>query len=141
MKTIINLGFTVLMAVFVILPSCKKSDAVKVTLLEVLTGSDLQVHLYQEGSEDKTSDYTGYLWTFKPDGSLVVTRGALTFNGSWILTQAGDTRLNILFAGTGVDAVLQKLQKNWQVTDYSVDLIQLKDDSTPTIEILHFAPK
>lgn len=141
MKTIILSGFTLLMAAFVILPSCKKSDSVKVTLLQVLTDSDLQVHLYQEGSTDMTSDYAGYLWRFNSDGSLVVTRGALTFHGSWILTQVGDTRLNILFAGTGVDTVLLKLQKNWQVTDYSIDLIQLKDDSSGIIDILHFAPK
>ena len=71
MKAVVNLGFTFLVAILIALPSCKKSDSgQKVTLTEVLTGGDLFVHLYQEGSTDKTSDYTGYLFTFNTNGTL-----------------------------------------------------------------------
>jgi len=72
-----------------------------------------------------------------------VTRGALTFNGNWTLTTTSDTRLNIQFAGTGVEDVLLKLQRNWLVTDYSVSLIQLQNDDVGVgaHQILHFAPK
>jgi hypothetical protein len=141
MKAVVNLGFTFLVAILIALPSCKKSDSgQKVTLTEVLTGGDLFVHLYQEGSTDKTSDYTGYLFTFNTNGNLVVTRGALTYNGTWLLTQLSDTRLKIQFVGTGVEPVLLSLQNDWLVADYSVDLIQLVDDSGGN-KTLHFATK
>jgi hypothetical protein len=142
MKAFAKLGLLFLLVAIEILPACsKKGDSTKVTLYDVLTGSDQQIHYYLEGSTDKTSDYTGYLFTFSTNGNLVVTRGALTYNGSWALTSTGDTRLNIQFAGTGVEDVLLKLQHNWKVTDYSVDLIQLLDDDVGGNQTLHFSPK
>jgi|KBSMisStaDraftv2_1062788.scaffolds.fasta_scaffold03481_6 hypothetical protein len=144
MKTVLKLGVLFLIVAAQILPACsKKGDTVKVTLYNVLTDSSQQVHFYEEGTTDMTSDYTGYLFTFNTNGTLVVTRGALTFNGNWTLTTTSDTRLNIQFAGTGVEDVLLKLQRNWLVTDYSVSLIQLQNDDVGVgaHQILHFAPK
>src|SRR4249919_636089 len=111
MKAFAKLGLLFLLVAIQILPACsKKGDTVKVTLYEVLTGKDQQVHFYQEGTTDLTSDYTGYLFTFNTNGTLVVTRGALTYNGTWTLQTTGDTRLSIQFVGTGVEPVLLKLQ-------------------------------
>ena len=139
MKAVVNLGLTFLLAILIVTPSCKKSDSgQKVTLTEVLTGGNLYVHLYNDGTTDKTSDYTGYLWNFNTNGSLLVSRGALSYNGTWSLTQLSDTRLKIQFVGTGLDPILLPLQNDWLVTNYSVSLVEMADDSGAN-KVFHLA--
>ena len=75
---------------------------------------------------DETSDYAGYNFTFNVSGTATAVKNTTTINGSWSnYIDSGDEKLEFSFDGS----VLDELEDDWEVTEYSATQIRLKDVS------------
>jgi hypothetical protein len=73
--------------------------------------------------DDITAKYDGYTFEFKADGTLVATKGADTFTGTWKLNSA-QTRMTINIHGT---AALNNLSDDsWKVAKITNQRIVIK---------------
>jgi len=73
-----------------------------------------------DSGDDITADYNGYTFTFKADGTLIATKGANTFTGTWKLNSA-QTRMTINIKGT--KALNNLSDDSWKVariTDHRI---------------------
>lgn len=75
---------------------------------------------------DETLDYAGYNFTFNVSGTATAVKNTTTINGSWSnYIDSGDEKLEFSFDGS----VLDELEDDWEVTEYSATQIRLKDVS------------
>lgn len=75
---------------------------------------------------DETSDYAGYNFTFNVSGTATAVKNTTTINGSWSnYIDSGDEKLEFSFNGS----VLDELEDDWEVIEYSATQIRLKDVS------------
>jgi len=87
-------------------------------------------------NEDKTTQFTGYVFTFTADGKIVAEKNGVTTTGSYVEKPSHEgegAKLNIIFS----DAPLNALSKNWQVNLISNSAIHLADDDNSS-EVLEF---
>jgi hypothetical protein len=75
---------------------------------------------------DETSDYAGYNFAFNVSGNATAVKNTTTINGSWSnYIDSGDEKLEFSFNGS----VLDELEDDWEVIEYSATQIRLKDVS------------
>jgi len=99
-----------------------------------------RVSYYFDKDKDETSNYNGYNFDFLPDGTVTVSSGTQTFQGTWSLKMSDDDsnpgqRFVITLSGT---EDLFKLTDDWVIIQYSTSEIWLKDDNTTHLEELRF---
>ncbi len=100
---------------------------------------------FVDDGQDETSDFSGYDFTFNPDGTLVADNGTTTVTGTWSITLDDDSsddsdddgmdddydddddeiEFNIFFASP---ETFTELSEDWDVISFSSDMIQLMDD-------------
>ena len=93
-----------------------------------------RITLYNDSGTDKTSNFTGYNFTFGSGNVLTATNGSTVYNGTWSVTSSNsnddnpsnDLDFNIGFASptTFVD-----LTDDWDIISYTATKIQLIDIS------------
>ena len=101
-------------------------------------GSGWRVSLFNERSENKTNDYTGYTFEFASSGTMTAVRNGQTTNGTWRqFRNDGLDRFEIQLSTT--DNNLQELNDDWVIVSKSDALISLKDDNPTSNEQLQFS--
>ncbi|MGA9239325.1 hypothetical protein [Robiginitalea sp.] len=108
---------------------------------------------FVDDGQDETSDFSGYDFTFNPDGTLLADNGTTTVTGTWSITidddssdDSGDDsdddgldddydddydddddeiEFNIFFASP---ETFSELSEDWYIISFSSDTIQLADD-------------
>src|ERR1700730_2501902 len=76
------------------------------TLSEILIAGSWAVDFYYD-EEDKSTDFTGFVFTFKSDGSLVFKKENESYTGAWkLLNEDGVTKL---FININTINIIQKL--------------------------------
>ena len=93
------------------------------------------VSSYVDSGNDETTDYTGYRFTFGPNGVLGVTDGTTALSGAWSITTSDsgdddssddDVDFNIIFNGS---ELFEELTDDWDIVKYSSSKIELFDVS------------
>lgn len=91
-----------------------------------------------ESGTDETNDFTGYVFTFNSDGSLVADNGTMTVSGTWSVTSDDssdddddydsddDIDFNIFFAAP---PTFEELTEDWDIVSRSASRIELIDIS------------
>lgn len=82
------------------------------------------VKLYVENGDTSTVEFTGYVFTFKANGTLLATADSVTYKGKWESKNNG-TQLKLDIEGT--DA-LKDVDKGWDVVKITNVQISLKDN-------------
>ena len=105
------------------------------------TTSGWKISKYVHNNEDKTSDYTGYVFDFQSNGVLSATKASSSYNGTWKeVTDSNRTKLVIAF---GAPSDLVELSEDWQIVTKTDTSIKLSSTSgnTPNIgiDILEFS--
>ncbi|WP_339894364.1 hypothetical protein [uncultured Algibacter sp.] len=90
----------------------------------VLVNGTWEVALYQDGQENKTEDYLGYVIGFNENGQLIAEGNGENFWGSWL-----SFRNDGLFLGLNFDEKLPMdiLNHRWKISDISPNRIELKN--------------
>ena len=118
MKKII-LALTIFTAVFT---ACNKSDGNNTSSVSTaavnstVTSGTWKITLLNKSGTDKTTNFSGFNFTFSSSGSLAAVNGILSISGTWI-TRVDDSKikLTINFPSPSVSAFLD-LNEDWEVT-------------------------
>ncbi|MCE3280675.1 MAG: hypothetical protein K0S44_2866 [Bacteroidetes bacterium] len=89
----------------------------------LMTQGKWKVNQYRDNGVDETSNYTGYEFLFKPNGTLVAMKDNNMLSGHWKSeVDKKETKLSIDFDSA---SDLDELSEDWQVlnkTDHSIEL-------------------
>jgi len=88
-------------------------------------------------NEDKTENFSGYVFTFSEDGKIIAANGMVTTLGTYSEKPSHEgeaAKLTINFS----DELLNDLNKSWQINLITDSAIQLSDDGN-TDEVLEFS--
>jgi hypothetical protein len=93
-----------------------------------------KITLYNDSGTIKTSNFTGYNFTFGSGSALIATNGSNTYNGTWSVTSSNsnddnpnnDLDFNIGFT---TPANFANLSDDWDIVTYTSTKIQLIDVS------------
>lgn len=140
----------------ILFASCSNSDTTSdpvadlTTKTNMVTQSNWTITQYTDSGNDETTDYTGYTFSFKTDGTLVAVSATETFNGTWMLasptTSADDSgndvtddkfnKFTITITG---NKQMDHLSHKWLAEKITATEIWLRDDNVASNEILRFA--
>jgi hypothetical protein len=93
-----------------------------------------RVTLYNDSGTIKTSNFTGYNFTFGTGSTLTASNGSNTYNGTWSVTSgdsnddnpSNDLDFNIAFS---TPANFAELTDDWDIVTYTASKIELRDVS------------
>jgi hypothetical protein len=122
--------------------SCDKDDdnsqqqntTIPQTINTAQSGS-WKVTYFFDSDHEETGHFTGYVFTFNENGSLVAVKGSTTVTGTWSVTDSNssdddggsnDTDFNIFFASP---ADFEDLSDDWDIISVSNSKIELTDVS------------
>jgi hypothetical protein len=114
------------------LASCQKSDDDNPSTNNPQINIGLwKVTYFRDKDKDETSDFNGYTFDLKSDGTLVANLpGGGTINGTW-----NQTSTKLIFSITGTYA-LDEMSDDWLIVSISDTEIRLKDDNDEHLEEL-----
>ncbi len=98
--------------------------------IQELTNGTWFVNLLDDDGTDETCDYEAYEFTYNVNGTVTAVSTSNTVNGFWAVNNASsglDLILN--FEITGQDDPFEDLNDDWDVTNYTTDIIELVDVS------------
>ena len=122
--------------------SCDKDDdngqqqntTIAQTINTAQSGS-WKITYFFDSDQNETDHFTGYVFTFNNNGSLVAVKGSTTVTGTWSVTDSNssdddggsnDTDFNIFFASP---ADFEDLSDDWDIISVSNSKIELTDVS------------
>lgn len=108
----------------VLLMGCSKKKTIKAVESDMIEGS-WKVSFFEEDGQNETSDYSGYVFTFKTDGSVKAISGATVVNGTWS-TYKDDDHVDFDLL---LPAPLDDLTDDWDIIKNSSTTLELKDVS------------
>ncbi len=93
-----------------------------------------KITLYNDSGTIKTSNFTGYNFTFGTGSALTASNGSNTYNGTWSVTSgdsnddnpSNDLDFNIAFS---TPANFADLTDDWDIVTYTASKIELRDVS------------
>jgi hypothetical protein len=79
-------------------------------------------------TQDETGHFTGYVFTFNDDGTVVAAKDASAINGMWSVSSSsnGTSKLNLDF---DVTDPFDELNDDWDVIEHTSTLLRLQDVS------------
>jgi len=103
--------------------------------VNIITNGTWKIEYFFDES-DKTAYYNGYNFSFNTNGSSIVVKNATTINGEWSAYIDGSLlKFDFNYQGD----LLDKLEEDWRVIEFSDALIRLKkSDSDNDNEYLYF---
>ena len=100
---------------------------------QTVSSGDWIITYFFDTDSDETSNFSGFIFRFNVDGSLVAVNGNVTHNGTWSITNSNsaddsndDVDFNITFASP---AEFTDLSDDWDIIDISDSKIELIDIS------------
>ena len=82
---------------------------------------------YRQRTEDKTSQYAGYSFTFNSDGTVTANKSGVSTTGLWSYSSAsGSTYVGLFSISLGNDDPLKRLNESWLVDAGQNNSNQLK---------------
>ncbi|MCX6307200.1 MAG: hypothetical protein NT040_19720 [Bacteroidetes bacterium] len=118
------------------LSACKKdaNPAAPSGVVQVVTTGTWRVTYFIEASEDKTSDFTSYTFSFNSNGILTASLSGTNTTGSW----GWDDNSSKLHISIGNSNPLSGLTGDWLIIEKTETLIMLKNDNAAKNELLTF---
>ena len=102
------------------------------TLSEIITSGTWYVSSFIEDTTDETYHFNGYNFTFSSNGTAIAVKNATTINGTWSnYMDDGYSKLDLSFNGN----LLDELEDDWRVLEFSENLIKLRHESGGSGEI------
>lgn len=114
-----------------LITSCKKDDNsssnTNSNLSSTIQQGTWKVTSYIDSGTDETNHYTGYVFQFNTNGTVVASKTGSTVNGSW--SKGTDDSQAKLILDFGATAPFDELNDDWNVIEQSSSIIKLEDIS------------
>src|ERR1700750_3118209 len=141
-----SLFLTVIVGLALLFASCSKSNMTSTpevatvpqnenaSLSDILKAGPWVIDYYVD-EEDKSADFTGYVFTFNSDGGLTLKKGNESYTGQWqALKEDGVTKLCI---NINTINIVQKLNDKWQLKDLNSTKLEMRNDDSKHNEFLN----
>jgi hypothetical protein len=126
---------TLLISGILFVSACHKSNDVTGNSNTDVTSGTWRVTLFTDSGNDETTDFSGYTFTFKNDGSIAAVKGGISTNGTW----SKGSKFNIdLGLKSDSNKPLGELTDDWQILSINSTEIKLGDDNPSSGESLTF---
>lgn len=96
-------------------------------LTNILKDGQWFVQSYIDDGDDETNDYTGYILTFNPNGTVLAVNGNNTITGSWSVVNSS-IGLDVIL-DFGVAITFDEFNDDWDVVVYTNTKVELYDIS------------
>ncbi len=129
MKTLFAVKMLALLCLVCTFSSCSKSDYTSdpVNPNSSVVSGNWTITNFRQRTEDKTSQYAGYSFSFAANGVLTATKSGLTTNGTWSYSAASSsTYMGFFTISLGNDDPLKRLNESWLVDAGQTNANQLK---------------
>jgi hypothetical protein len=102
--------------------SCKKyvQQQEQDAAISLITNGTWMVQQYLQSGSNITASFSGYVFQFKSDGTVVGTLGGTSVTGTWAADINNRTITSNFPAGSGI---LDDLDGVWKITDSSVSYV------------------
>ena len=106
-----------------VIDDCDDDPSVDLLLTEVIVSGAWKISSFIDGTEDKTDDYNGYVFTFSTNGTSLAVRNSTSINGNWASYVDSDySKLELSFFGD----TLEEIEDDWRIIEFSEVLIKLR---------------
>jgi len=110
--------------------SCSKHDVLPQANQSSVTG-DWKLTLFFD-SNDETSNFSGYKFSFNSGNTVTATNGSNTVSGTWKI-ESSEFKIDF-----GTTAVFSDLNHSWLIEENTGSSLKLKDDNISSNEKLQF---
>jgi hypothetical protein len=122
----------------ILFASCENNNT-STNAASVIVNGNWRVSLYSENGIVKTTDFSGYTFTFNANGTIQVNKAGLaTVNGTW--SKGNDDSKEKIIINFGTISLFDELNEDWEVVENTNTSIKLQHISggNGTTDILHF---
>jgi hypothetical protein len=104
------------------------------SLSDVLKAGSWMVDHYHD-EEDKSADFTGYVFTFNGDGGLTLKKGTESYTGQWqVVREDGVSKVLI---NVNTINLVQKLNDKWAVKTINNTKLDMRNDNPARSEFMN----
>ncbi len=108
--------------------TCSGNSNTTLDFMQIITANSWNISYYYNSS-DRTSNYSGYNFTFNADYTVVAKKSGMTYNGNWSTSlDNGHRRFEIKFDSD----TLGKLDENWKVFEFNLTQLRFRSEDSPT---------
>jgi hypothetical protein len=133
--------FTAAFVCLALVTSCKKEDnshdnsgsSNSPSITSIITSGSWSVSYHHVGSDDHTTDFSGYTFTFSTGGTMTAVHSGDITNGTW----SRDDSHNEIHFSIGSSSPLSDLSSGWSVVSSTSSKMVFRDDGNSSEE-LHF---
>lgn len=121
------------------LTNCPLNNSIAIDFVQNLTTGSWIISFFYDDTE-KTYLYSGYVFTFKNDTTLIAIKSGISKNGTWsVKTEKGIQNFTIKFEND----LLSELDEKWEVFECTTSQLRLRDPTEDAVEIdyLYFQKK
>ena len=133
-KMIVFFGLSAL-----VLAGCTKKDSSDVSsVADAVTSGTWRVTHFSERTNNETSDFAGYTFTFLNNGKVQASKNGVVKEGNWSESTSSQRLVIDLGAKTDANKPLGELTDDWVITPKTATKINLTDDNAASNELLEF---
>jgi len=104
------------------------------SLSDVLKSGSWMIDFYRD-EEDKSADFTGYVFTFKGDGGLTLTKGNESYTGQWEVSK--EDGVSKVLINVNTINIVQKVNDKWAVKTINSTKLDMKNDNPARSEFMN----
>jgi len=117
---------------------CTKKDLRVSSVAEAVTNGTWRVTHFSERSNNETTDFDGYIFTFQTNGKVLVSKNGVIRQGNW--SESSSSKKFFIDLGIKNDAnrPIGELSDHWVIVSKTDTKINLGDDNLTSNELLEF---
>lgn len=137
MKNTTKTTILILILGIVTISACKKEDnsPASSSVSSIITSGSWRVSYYHESGNDRTSNFSGYTFTFNSNETMTAANSSGTTNGTW---KNDDSNANEFHMSMGSASPCNVLNHGWLIISKTSSEIDMKDDNSAHDEEMHF---
>ena len=121
----------------IVFAGCTKEQA-PASVANAVTSGTWRVTHFSERSNNETSDFSGYTFTFQSNGKVLASKNGIIKEGNWS-ESTGSQKLTIdLGVKEDSNKPLGELSDEWVILSKTSTKINLADDNSSSNELLEF---
>jgi hypothetical protein len=103
------------------------------SIVSIVKSGTRKITYYFDTDKEETSNFSGHNFTFSNNGVLTASKGTLTQNGTWSITDSNSSDDSIsdldFNVGFSSPATFAALTDDWEIIEKTATVIKLKDVS------------
>lgn len=122
----------------IVLAGCTKKDSDVDSVAQAVTNGTWRVTHFSERTNNETSDFAGYTFTFQNNGKVLASKNGVIKEGNWSESSSSQRLVIDLGVKNDGNKPLGELSDDWVIISKTDTKINLADDNASSNELLEF---